>query len=83
MAKHEIVLEYKDCHLTRPQLQQIIGAAIQNRAEVDEVIVRCRSAAWTAYRAVEEIALNGHIRNGKGKKVKVILATDHRPKGRA
>ena len=83
MPKHEIVLEYKDCHLTRPQLQQIIGAAIQNRAEVDEVIVRCRSAAQTTYRAVEEISLKGHIRNGRGKKVKVILATDFQPKGRA
>ena len=83
MAKHEIVLEYKDCHLTRPQLQQIIGAAIQHRMGVDEVIVRCRSAAQTTYRAVEDIAANGQIRNSKGKKVKVILATDHGPRGRA
>jgi hypothetical protein len=61
-------MEYKHCHLTRPQLQQIIGAALQNRPEANEIIVRCPSAARTTHRAVKEIAASGHIRNGKGRK---------------
>lgn len=78
MASYEIAVEYKDRHLTRPELQQIIGAALINRADVKEVIIRCRSASQTAFRAAEEIAAEGSIRNSLGKKVKVIIAVDHR-----
>jgi predicted transcriptional regulator len=81
MPKHEIVLEYKHSHLNRPQLQQIIGAALQSRTEVDEIIVRCPSAARTTHRVIEEIAANGHLRNSKGKKVRVTLAL-HYARGR-
>lgn len=78
MSSYEIALEYKDKHLTLPELQKIIGAALTNRTDVKEVIIRCRSAARTAFRAVEEIAAEGSIRNSRGKLVKVILAVDHR-----
>ena len=47
MSTYEIALEYKDKHLTRPELQKIIGAALTNRTDVKEVIIRCRSAAQT------------------------------------
>lgn len=78
MSTYEIAVEYKDKHLTRPELHKIIGAALTNRADVMEVIIRCRSAAHTTYRAVAEIAAEGSIRNSHGKVVKVILAVDHR-----
>jgi hypothetical protein len=76
MAKHEIALEYKDRHLTRPILQQIIGAALFTRPEVDEVIIRCRTMAGTARRAAEEISKAGTIRNALGRVVRITLAPD-------
>jgi hypothetical protein len=52
MAKRKIALEYKDRHLTRPILDQIVGAQIRTNPDATEVIIRCRSAAKTAYAAV-------------------------------
>ena len=76
MAKHEIAIEYKDRHLTRPMLQQIIGAALTTRPSVDEVIRRCRTTAGTAKKAAEDICKAGTIRNGQGRTVRVTLAPD-------
>jgi hypothetical protein len=76
MAKHEIAIEYKDRHLTRPMLQQIIGAALTNRPDVNEVIIRCRTTASTAKRAAEDICKTGTIRNAQGRTVRVTLAPD-------
>lgn len=76
MASYEIAIEYKDRHLTRPMLQQIIGAALMNRPNVEEVIVRCRTSASTARSAAEEICREGTIRNNNGVQVRVTLAPD-------
>jgi hypothetical protein len=78
MPKYEIAIEYKDRHLTRPQLNQIIGAAISNRPDVDEIIIRCRTATGTARAAAEEIAESGSILNSRGRRVRVTLAVNSR-----
>jgi hypothetical protein len=77
VATYEIVIEYKDRHLTRPMLNQIIGAALYTTPGVTEVIIRCRTAAGTARKAAEQIARSGSISNGVGRKVKVTLAPDY------
>lgn len=76
MASYELAIEYKDRHLTRPMLQQIIGAALMNRPGVDEIVVRCRTSAGTARRAAEDICREGTIRNNNGAQVRVTLAPD-------
>ncbi len=75
MSKYEIAIEYKSGHLTRPQLQQIITAAIQARPDIDEVIVRCSSAARTALEMAQEYS--GRLKafkNRRGRNVRVTLA---------
>lgn len=54
MARHKIALEFKDRHLTRPMLDQIVGATIRSNSDANEIIIRCRSATKTAYNAVGE-----------------------------
>ena len=53
MAYQKIALEYKDRHLTRPVLDQIVGAQTRAVPDATEIIIRCRSAARTAYEAVD------------------------------
>ncbi len=53
MARQKIALEYKDRHLTRPMLDQIVGAQLRAVPDATEIIIRCRSAARTAYEAVD------------------------------
>ena len=76
MAKYEFTIEYKDRHLTRPMLQQIVGASLMSRPDVDEVIIRCRTITGTARRAAEEICRDRTINNGQGRAVRVTLAPD-------
>jgi len=52
MAQQKIALEYKDRHLTRPILDQIVGAQLRAVPDATEIIIRCRSAAKTVYEAV-------------------------------
>ena len=78
MASYELAIEYKDRHLTRPMLQQIIGAALTTRPGVDEIIIRCRTTTGTALKAAMEISQNGTIRNSGGALVRVTLAPDAR-----
>ncbi len=75
MPKYEIAVEFKSGHLTRPQLQQIVTAAIQARPDIDEIIVRCTSAARTALAMAREYS--GRIKafkNRAGRNVRVTLA---------
>jgi hypothetical protein len=51
MSQHKIALEYKDRHLTRPMLDQIVGAQLRAVPDANEIIIRCRSVAKTAYEA--------------------------------
>lgn len=57
MAKRKIALEFKDRHLTRPILDQIVGAQIRTNPDATELIIRCRSAAKTAYAAVNDYGI--------------------------
>lgn len=52
MAHHEIAIEYKDRHLTRPMLDGIVGAKLRAAPNATEIIIRCRSAARTAHEAI-------------------------------
>lgn len=54
MATRKIPLECKDRHLTRPMLDQIVGAQIRTNSDASELIILCRSAARTAYEAVHD-----------------------------
>jgi hypothetical protein len=51
VAYQKTLLEYKDRHLTRPELDGIVGAALRTNPDATEIIVRCRSAAKTVYEA--------------------------------
>ncbi|CAD5939376.1 hypothetical protein L2E69_14865 [Planktothrix agardhii 1806] len=52
MATHKTALEFKDRHLSRPDLDGIVGATIRTNPDAKELIVRCRSAAKTVYQAI-------------------------------
>lgn len=52
MAQQKIALEFKDRHLTRPMLDQIVGAQLRAVPDATEIIIRCRSAAKTVYEEV-------------------------------
>lgn len=54
MPKRKIALEYKNQHLTRPILDQIVGAQVRTNPDATELVIRCKSAAKTAYAAVDE-----------------------------
>ncbi|WP_017304437.1 hypothetical protein [Spirulina subsalsa] len=69
MAKKEIALEFKDRHLTRPDLDQIVGAKTRAVPDASEIIVRCRSAARTVSEAVDSY---------DNEKI-TIVTTDSRP----
>lgn len=53
MAAKTIALEFKNRRLTRPMLDQIVGAQSRVRPKPTELIVRCKSATKTAYEAVD------------------------------
>lgn len=57
MAYQKIALEYKDRHLTRPMLDQIVGAQLRAVPDATEIIIRCRSAARTAHEAVDSYSI--------------------------
>jgi hypothetical protein len=78
MAKIEFAIEYKSGHVSRPQLNQIVGAALRSRPEVDEIIIRCPSAARTVWAAVDEINAKHTLLNSSGRPVKVTVADEHR-----
>jgi hypothetical protein len=75
MAKYEIAIEYKSAHVTRPVVQQIIGAAVHTRTEVREVILRCPSATRAALSAVDDYNdAAAALKNRTGRNVRVTLA---------
>ena len=55
MAKRTIALEFKNRRLTRPMLDQIVGA--QDRTDSTELIIRCLSATRTAYAAINDYSI--------------------------
>lgn len=57
MAYKKIALEFKDRHLTRPILDQIVGAQLRAVPDATEIIIRCRSAAKTALEAVDSYGI--------------------------
>lgn len=57
VGKRKIALEFKDRHLTRPMLDQIVGAQIRTNPDATELIVRCRSAAKTVYAEIDAYPL--------------------------
>jgi hypothetical protein len=52
MARQKIALEFKDRHLTRPILDQIVGAQLRAVPDATEIIIRCRSVTRTVYEAI-------------------------------
>jgi hypothetical protein len=75
MAKYEIAIEYKSAHVTRPIVQQTVGAAVHARREIREVILRCPNATKTATDAVNDFNDTGAaLKNRSGKSVRVTLA---------
>jgi hypothetical protein len=75
MAKYEIALEYKSAHVTRPIVQQTVGAAVHARREISEVILRCPSATKTALQAIDDYNdATAALKNRSGKSVRVTLA---------
>mgnify|MGYP006426876625 CR=1 FL=1 len=54
MAKKKIAVEYKNRHLTQPMLDQIVGAQTRTNPDASELIIRCKSAAKTAYDAANK-----------------------------
>lgn len=57
MAKKKIAVEYKNRHLTQPMLDQIVGAQTRTNPDTSELIVRCKSAAKTAYDAANKYGI--------------------------
>ncbi|MEH2409583.1 hypothetical protein [Nostoc sp.] len=57
MAQHKIAVEFKNRHLTRPMLDMIVGAQLRAVPDATEIIVRCRSAAKTAYEAIDSYGI--------------------------
>lgn len=57
MARRKIALEFKDRHLTRPMLDQIVGAQLRAVPDATEIIIRCRSAAKTALEAANSYGI--------------------------
>jgi hypothetical protein len=71
-----MAIEYTISHLSRSHLQEIIAAAIYNRPDVDEVLVRCHSAATTVWPAVKKMNTEGIYRNSLGKKIRITIAVN-------
>lgn len=61
MPNYKIVLEFKDRHLTRPILDQIVGAALRTNPDAKEIIVRCRTSAKTVYDALTSYGIRIEI----------------------
>jgi hypothetical protein len=57
MARQNIALEFKDRDLTRPDLDQIVGAQLRAVPDATEIIIRCRSAARTVYEAINSYGI--------------------------
>lgn len=54
-----IVIEFKNRKLNRPMLDQIVGTAFRNQlTPPSDVVIKCRSASETAYKAAEEYKKN-------------------------
>ncbi len=53
VGRRKIALEFKDRHLTRPMLDQIVEAQMRSNPDATELIVRYRSAAKTVYADIE------------------------------
>ena len=82
MSQWKTTVAATTSHLTRPHLQQMIGAA-SNIKDVNELIVRCHTAARTAIDYAEKVNSEGTARNGSGKRMRITLALDHHKRGRA
>lgn len=54
MHSEDMVVEYKDRHLTRPLMDQIVGAAVRTNPDAKEVVIMCATAASTALEAQDE-----------------------------
>jgi hypothetical protein len=79
MPKYELAIEYKSARVTRPVLQQTVGAAMHARPEVDEVVLRCSSATRTARDAVADYNdARASLKNRRGRRVRVTLAPNRR-----
>jgi hypothetical protein len=57
MARHKIAMEFKDRHLSRPMLDQIVGAQLRAIPDASEIIIRCRVAAKTVYEALDSYGI--------------------------
>lgn len=57
MAQQKIALEFKDRHLSRPMLDQIVGAQLRAIPDATEIIIRCRFAAKTVYEALDSYGI--------------------------
>lgn len=57
MAHKKIALEFKDRHLTRPMLDQIVGAQLRAVSDATEIIIRCDSVAKTALEAIDSYGI--------------------------
>lgn len=58
----QIVVEFKYRRLTRPMLDQIVGNAFRNRlTPPSDIIIKCRSASSTAYKAVDDYRENREV----------------------
>lgn len=54
MAQRKVALEFKDCELTRPMLNEIVGAQMLTNRDAVEIIVRCRRATKPARDAANQ-----------------------------
>ena len=76
MPKYELAIEYKSARVTRPILQQTVGAAVHARPEIDEVVLRCPSATRTAHDAVKDYNnTRASLKNRTGRRLRVTLAS--------
>lgn len=53
MARQKIALEFKYRNLSRPMLDQIVGAQLRAVPDATEIIIRCRGVAKTVYDAID------------------------------
>lgn len=53
MANRKIPVEFKHRRLTRPMLDQIVGAQLRLTPDASEIIIRCLSATKTVYEELD------------------------------
>lgn len=57
-----IVIEFKFRKLDRPMLDQIVGTAFRNNlTPPSDIVIKCRTATATAYRAAEDYKKNRKV----------------------